>query len=86
MTIHLKRTVFFLCILNFGLGCCLGNRANAGEDPGIIYQLFLSNVFYQHDPMKIRGRVFLLTDNRIGLPDVVIYSAEPFLGGYRAGY
>ena len=33
MTIHLKRTVFFFCILNFGLGCCLGNRANAVDRP-----------------------------------------------------
>ena len=77
MAIHLKRIVFFFCILNFGLGCCFGNRANA-QDPEIIYRLFLSSVFYQHDPMKIIGRVFLLTDYTIGLPDVVIYSAEPW--------
>ena len=33
MSIHLKRTVFFFCILNFGLGCCLGNLAMAQIDP-----------------------------------------------------
>jgi hypothetical protein len=79
MSFHLKRFVFFFCILNIGWGCCFGNRANA-QDPEIIYRLFLSSVFYQHDPLKIIGRVFLLTDYTIGVPDVVIYSAEPFPG------
>ena len=46
MAIHLKRIVFFFCILYFGLGCCLGNRAEAVDPepknkvygPGILNQ------------------------------------------------
>ncbi len=44
MSIHLKRTVFFFCILCLGLGCCLGNRANADDPDNILFLLFLPGV------------------------------------------
>ncbi len=81
MAIYLKRIVFLFCILCFGLGCCLGSPVNAvAEDPPFFYRMFIAGVFnlYSPPPLEIFGQVFLLTDPTIGLPDVVIYSAEPW--------
>ena len=58
MTIHLKRTIFFFCILYLGLGCCLDIRANAQ------YQTGLAAMLYEHAVRYISGKV---TFNGIGL-------------------
>jgi hypothetical protein len=74
MSIHLKRIVFFFCILNFGLSCSLGNLAKAfAENPPHFYRLFIAGVFTLYSPptYKIGGRV---SYNGIGLADVVIFN------------
>ena len=77
MSIHLKRTVSFFCILCLGLGCCLGNLANAvAENPPVFYRMFMAGVFGLWSPptYKISGRV---SYNGNGLPDVLIYNNFP---------
>ncbi len=68
MSIHLKRIVFFFCILNFGLGCCLGTRANA--DDNLMHRIFIGMIFNNSFP-AIGGRVIF---NGSGLPAVEIFN------------
>ena len=73
MTIHLKRTVFFFCILNFGLGCCLGNRANAVAEDPYYYRMFMTAIFLYYDPGNFREISGIVSCNGIGLEGVGIY-------------
>jgi hypothetical protein len=77
MSIHLKRTVFFFCILCLGLGCCLGKRADAeGEDE---YKTWITNLTNKHGvgpTRKISG--FVLEDG-IGLAGVRIYDKTAYM-------
>jgi hypothetical protein len=44
MAIHRKRIVFFIFVLCFGLGCCLGSPVNADDPDNILFLLFLPGV------------------------------------------
>jgi hypothetical protein len=78
LTIHLKRTIFFFCILYFGLGCCLGNRANAAEEPEYvwIYRIFMSGIFSYYDPDAPREISGIVSYNGVGLEGVAIYGSD----------
>ena len=70
MSIHLKRIVFFFCILSLGLGCCLGNRAEAATE------IKIPGIFNQFVPLASREISGFVADgplaNGIGLGGVVI--------------
>jgi hypothetical protein len=74
MSFHLKRTVFFFCILGLGLGCCLGNRADAATGP---YKLRVPSWANQYIPLASREISGMVTDgplaNGIGLGGVAIF-------------
>jgi len=77
MSIHLKRIVFFFCILCFGLGCCLGNRTNAGDVPPKEYKQYMGGIYKDFLPLATREISGIVTDgpltNGIGLGGVVIF-------------
>jgi hypothetical protein len=68
MAIHLKRIVFFLCILNFGLGCCFGNRANADTKKFLLY---IAGMFHEddrdYDTWEISGTVLYKNNGLVGV-------------------
>ena len=76
MSIHLKRIVFFFCILYFGLGCCLGNRANAGDPPHPLFQIYITSILNTYAPRTISGFV---SCNGIGLEGVNICEKFHFI-------
>jgi hypothetical protein len=75
MSIHLKRIVFFFCILYFGLGCCLGNLANADPPPeNPLFRVFISIISNEYGSRLISGNVFY---NGSGLGGVEILASSP---------
>jgi len=89
MAIHLKRIVFFFCILNFGLGCCLGNRANA-DDP-LEFFLYLPGAYNKFNiadvSHKISGLVFLVNGNPLENVGIYLDAIEnPFTSTNSQGY
>jgi hypothetical protein len=76
MSFQLKRIVFFFCILNFGLGCCLGNRANAGDPPHPLFQIYITSILNTYAPRTISGFV---SCNGIGLEGVNICEKSVFI-------
>jgi hypothetical protein len=89
MSVHLKRIVFFFCIWNFGLGCCLGNRVNA-DDP-LNFMLYLSGVYNKYDiadySHKISGFVFLVNGNPLENVGIYLNAIEnPFTSTNSQGY
>ncbi len=79
MSIHLKGIFVFFGILYFGLGCCLGNRANA-EDPPLPllhFYMYLAGVTNQYDAdfdtREISGTVTESYEGK-GLDGVEIYT------------
>ena len=75
MTIHLKRTVFFFCILLFGLGCCLGNLAMAQIDP---FRVWIPGVAKDVKSLK-RVVSGFVTKGGVGVKDVEIYDGSQLL-------
>ena len=77
MSIHLKGIVFFFCILNFGLGCCLGTRVNA-QDPETTFIYYMAGIWSDYRSRDVSG---IVSQNGIGLKGVTIYgqftSSEP---------
>jgi len=71
MAIHLKRTIFFICCLHFGLGGCFGNQAAAQD----WFSIHIPSVLSGHSTIKreISGYVLL---NGNGLEDVGIYEGN----------
>lgn len=89
MSIHLKRTVFFFCILFLGLGCCLGNRAMA-QDP-LTFMLYLSGVYNEYNiadyTHKISGIVYLVNGNPLENVGIYLDTIEnPFTSTNSQGY
>jgi len=70
MSIHLKRIVFFFCILCFGLGCCLGNRVGAATGSNKLLLPGILKEFGFEPEREISGFVL---ENGIGLGGVGIY-------------
>jgi hypothetical protein len=70
MSIHLKRTVFFFCILCLGLGYNLGKRADAKDPP---FSQFLTNAQRDFNWGPTREISGFVTENGIGLGGVGIY-------------
>ena len=66
MSIYLKRTVFFFCILCLGLGCCLGDAK--GD-----FQTFISNIQRDYSISPTREISGFVLENGMGLAGVVIY-------------
>jgi hypothetical protein len=69
MPIHLKRIVFFFCILNSVLGCCLGHHATAVAESKIYLPGILKEFGWTPE-RDISGKVSF---NGIGLEGVGIY-------------
>jgi hypothetical protein len=70
MSIHLKRTVFFFCILCLGFGCCLGNRVDAATGSNKLHLPGILKEFGFEPEREISGFVL---ENGIGLGGVGIY-------------
>jgi hypothetical protein len=74
MSFQIKRIVCIFCILYLGLGCCLGNRADAATGP---YELNIPSWANQYIPLASREISGMVTDgplaNGIGLGGVAIF-------------
>jgi hypothetical protein len=68
MSFQLKRIVFFFCILYFGLGCCLDNRANAQTDD--LFYIFIAAISNEYGSREVSGTVLY---NGNGLPGVELW-------------
>jgi hypothetical protein len=68
MSFQLKRIFFFFCLLCLGLGCCLGNRANAQKDE--LFWLFIAAISNEYGFREVSGTVLY---NGNGLPGVELW-------------
>ncbi len=79
MAIHRKRIVFFIFVLCFGLGCCLGSPVNAvAEDPpdDFLFKLFIASLFNGY---ALRTTSGFVSCNGIGLEGVNICEKFVFI-------
>jgi hypothetical protein len=73
MSIHLKRTVLFFCILCLGLSCCLGYLGMAQAET-----TWIATMLKEHAQLRVVSGI--VTCNGSGFEDVKIYDGDKLLG------